>query len=265
LNDRVQRSLRHQTIISTVLGSRQPVSVSALSELTGVSAITIRRDLAELEAHGALRRLHGAAASAPARGAPMPFALRADALQESKRLLAAAVDTLVLDGQSLIVDGGTTGQAIGGRLAGRAVTGLALSLHTASALARRPGTRVLVPGGPLAPDSLAFEGGEAADYVRQLRVDLAILAACSASPEHGLTSTSPEDARLKRACLDSASRTLLVATPDKLERTSTFRIAGVESVSGLLTTRAAHPDLLAQYAERGVQVQLAEDLLEAAG
>lgn len=260
----MQRSLRHQTIISTVLASRAPVAVSALSELTGASAITIRRDLAELEAQGALRRIHGAATRSPSRGTPLPFALRADELQEPKRLIAAAIDSLVMDGQSLILDGGTTGQAIARALAGRPVTGLALSLHTAAALAERPGSRVLVPGGVLEPDSLSFEGGEAVDYVRGLRVDVAILAACSASPEHGLTSTSPEDARLKLACLESASRTVLAATPDKLERTSTFRIAGAERVDVLVTTRAAHPDLLAHYSDLGVQVHLAEDLVDGA-
>jgi DeoR/GlpR family transcriptional regulator of sugar metabolism len=254
----VQRSLRHKAIITAVTGSRTGVSVEALVGLTGVSPITVRRDLAELEALGALRRTHGGAAKAMKRGAPMPFALRIGEDQERKQALARTVAAMVQDDESLILDNGTTCLAVAHELTGRPLTVLALSLHCAAALASAPGARVVVPGGPVETDSLAFLGSQAVDAVRDTRADVAVLGACSASADHGLTATTPEDAQVKRACIASAARTILVATGEKLERTSTFRFARPVQISALVTTPDAPAEILGLFHDAGVDVRIAD-------
>ena len=254
MNDRVQRSLRHKAIIRAVSGQRE-VLVADLAQLTGVSAVTVRRDLADLEAHGALRRTHGGAREAFKRGSPMPFAVRLDSDREIKTVLAAAAAELIEDHESVIIDNGTTCLEVARCLAGRPITALALSLHAAGALASRPGAYVTVPGGPVETDSLAMTAS-GVEAVRDVRADVAVISACSASSTHGLTSTTYEDAVLKRAVLASASRTILVAGAEKLARASTFRVAGLEAVSDLVTTSDAPDDLLAGCDEIGVRVHL---------
>ena len=124
------------------------MSVAELSELTGASAVTVRRDLLELAALGALTRTHGGARRAFKRGTPLPFSVRMTDDHEIKTALGEAAAALVHDDESVIIDNGTTCLEAARCLAGRPVTALALSLHSAAVLASRPGTYVTVPGGP---------------------------------------------------------------------------------------------------------------------
>lgn len=232
------------------------MTVDALRELTGASAITIRRDLAELAERGLVRRVRGGVTRADARGAPMPFAARFEADRERKDLLADAVNALVRDGEALIVDNGTTCYAVARRLAGRPLTALALSLHAAAALGSRPGVSVVVPGGPVENDTLAFTSHAAVEAIAQTHVDVAVIGACSAQPGFGLTSTTYEDALVKRACLSAGARTVLVATADKLARTSTFRFGAASDLTHLVTTDDAEAGLLEPFRDEGVDVLL---------
>lgn len=226
-----------------------------LAELTGASSVTIRRDLAELEAHGALSRTHGGARQAFTRGSPLPFSSRLDSDLDSKRALAEVAAGLVADHESVIVDNGTTCLEVARLLAGRPLTVLALSLHAAAALASRPGVYVTVPGGPVETDSLAMTAA-GIETVRDIRADVAVIGACSASSTHGLTSTTFEDAALKRAVLGASSRTILVAGAEKLRRSSTFRFGGPEDLTHLVTTKDAPDDVLAMFRDVGVDVHL---------
>ena len=255
----MHRSLRHKTIIRAVTGSgTAPLSVDALCRLTGASPVTVRRDLAELEAHGSLSRTHGGATRPRKRGAPMPFATRLDADLDRKRLLAQAVAELIADEESVILDNGTTCFAVAEALVGRRLTVLSLSLHAAAALASRPGVDVVVPGGPVEADSLAMVGAAAIRAVEDVRADVAVLGACSVSAQHGLTSTTYDDAAVKRACLASASRRILVAAPEKLTRTSTFRCGDVADLADLVTTADAPRAELMECRAAGVEVVLVE-------
>lgn len=251
----MQRSFRHKAIIHAVT-NQGAVSVADLVELTGASAITVRRDLAELEAAGAVARTHGGATRPAARGRPMPFSVRWDTDAERKQALGAAAAALVADDEALVLDNGTTCFAVAEALAGRPVTVMALSLRPAAALAARPGATVLVPGGPVETDSLAFVSASAVDAVHGMRADVAVLGACSAAPAHGLTSTTYDDARIKRAALAVATRRVLVATADKLVRTSTFRFGDLEDLTHLVTTADAPPEALDEFRAAGVDVHL---------
>ncbi|SDU86553.1 DNA-binding transcriptional regulator of sugar metabolism, DeoR/GlpR family [Microlunatus sagamiharensis] len=167
----------------------QEISVASLSEVTGVSSITIRR------------------------------------ASPTWRRPACSAAQLVADDESVIVDNGTTRYAVALRLAGRPLTTLALSLHAAAALAAVPGCEVVVPGGTVETDSLACTGTQVLETIRSMHVDVTVLGACLASPLTGLTSTSLKDARVKRAAIDAATRRrVLVVSADKLTRTSSFRL-----------------------------------------
>lgn len=245
-------------MIIRAVESGATVSVESLCELTGASAITVRRDLAQLAAQDAVRRVRGGVTRAHARGTPMPFAVRLDADRDRKAALAAAAASLVEDGSSLVLDNGTTCYAVATHLAGRPVTALALSLHAAAAMATLPGASVVVPGGPVENDTLAFTGHPAVRALEDTHVDVSIIGTCSARPGFGLTSTTYEDAQVKRACLAAGARRVLVITPDKLSRTSTFRFGEIADLTDLVTTTDADGAALAQVRAEGVSVHLVE-------
>lgn len=189
----------------------------------------------------------------------MPFAARFEADRARKDALAVAVAGLVEDDESLIVDNGTACYAVARRLAGRPLTVLALSLHAAAAIAARPGATVLVPGGTVQNDSLAFAGPEAFLAVAAMNVDAVVLGACSAQPGFGLSATDHDDARLKRACMLAATRRILVTTPEKLTRASTFRFGEIGDLTHLVTTRSAPRDTIDEVRASGVDVTLVGD------
>ena len=232
------------------------VSVEALVALTGASAVTIRRDLTDLESRGLVQRKRGGAVRAPQRGVRTPFTARYETGRALKQALAEHVATLVADDDSLILDNGTTCYAVAHALVGRPVTVLALSLRAAAVLASRPGPTVLVPGGPVEVDSLALVGSAAIESVNETLADVFVMGACSASPAHGLSSATYEDARIKRAAIAASTRRVLVTTGDKLRQTSTFRFGAIGDVTDLVTTADAPEDLLRWFSDDGVTVHV---------
>ncbi|PJI86609.1 DeoR family transcriptional regulator [Luteimicrobium subarcticum] len=211
-------------------------TIAELAELTGLSPVTIRRDLTELAAQGAVRRVRGGAAPAPTRGTPYPFGLRETEDADAKHALAREAATLVRPGDSVLVDNGTTALAVARELAGVGVTALALSLHAAAALASKPGNQVVVPGGTLRTDDLTFAGAAALEAVRGMRFDVAILGACAADPDSGLTVAEWDDAQVKRAAIAAAQRVVLVATADKFARTAAYRFGTLADLDVVVST-----------------------------
>ncbi|AFV91112.1 DeoR/GlpR transcriptional regulator [Acidipropionibacterium acidipropionici] len=252
----MRRSLRHRTIIRAIGSSR--LGVDALADLTGASAVTIRRDLADLEGQGLLKRVHGGAVGVGKRGARMPYAIRASEDLEQKEALGELTASLIEDQQSLVLDNGTTNDAVARSLQDRPLTVLCMSLYSAVILGQSPNTQVITPGGLVSPDSLIATGTASVAAARDMRADVAILGACAASPTHGLTTTTWEDGQIKRAIMACAARRILVATARKLTRTSSFRFAGLEDLDDLVTTDDAPQALIDQFTEAGVVVHLAE-------
>ena len=162
------------------LSTTTVMSVNALSRLTDVSGVTIRRDLAELAHKGLVTRVHGGALRAPRRGASQPISLRRGEDLEAKRVLARATAELIDDGESVIIDNGTTCEMVAEKLVGRDIRVLCLSLSAAAALASTPGPIVTVPGGIVEVDSeVALDQG-----LNALRIG-ACRRSCSA-PQHAL-------------------------------------------------------------------------------
>lgn len=94
--------------------------------------------------------------------------------------------------------------------------------------------------------------------VGETNADVAVIGTCSAQPGFGLTSTSYDDAQVKRACLASGARRILVTTADKLTRTSTFRYGEPADLTHLVTTADAERETLAPFRAEGVEVHLVE-------
>lgn len=231
-----------------------PRSIEELATLTGVSTISVRRDLVELAEQGALVRTRGGAAPAVRRGSEYPFGLRQSEEADVKQALARLAATLVEPGDSVLIDNGTTALAVAMELAGLGITALALSLHAAAALASRPGNQVIVPGGTVDHDDLGFTSAGATDAVRAMRFDLAIFGACAADPDTGLTVAGWGDAQIKRAALANSRRAVLVATADKFSRTAAHRFGGIEDLDTIVTTPDAGVVIRYQAQQAGVEV-----------
>ena len=241
--------------ILRALSPTTALSVNALARLTGVSGVTIRRDLASLAAEGLVTRVHGGALRAPLRGAPQPISLRRTEDLEAKRVLARATAALIEDGESVIIDNGTTCELVAAEFVGRDIRVLCLSLSAAVTLASTPGPIVSVPGGAVETDTLAMLTTPAVDAVRRFRADV-VLGACATSLASGLTCTEDYDATLKAAIITSSARRLMPAMPRKLTRSSTDRFGDLADLDALLTTSEVDGETVADLREAGLDVEL---------
>ena len=225
---------RQQTILQ-VLNARGKLTIADVSARFAVSEMTIRRDLAQLEGDGLLRRTHGGAVRTLSGSFEPPFALRSRLNLDAKRAIAAVVAEEITDGQTLILDGGSTGTVIAEALVGRNVTVCALNLRVAQILASSAETTVMVPGGQVRHGEQSFVGPAAERTLGDHRFDTYIMTASAIDAVAGLTEWNVDDAAVKRASLASAARCIVACDSSKFGQTAFARIAGLDQVDLIIS------------------------------
>lgn len=224
-----------QQLILKRLDARGQITISDLSRRLSVSEMTIRRDLDQLEAEGLLRRTHGGAARAHSSSFEPPFAMRAHLNTEAKRAIAASVAEQLSDGQTLILDGGTTGTAIAEEIAGRNLTVCALNLRVAEILVTAPDTRVMIPGGFIRHGELSISGPAAERTLGDHRFDTYVMTVSAIDVTTGLTEWNVDDAAIKRSALAASARCVVACDSSKFGRTAFARIAGLDAADLIVT------------------------------
>ncbi|MEU0279364.1 DeoR/GlpR family DNA-binding transcription regulator [Streptomyces sp. NPDC006195] len=242
-------------LITDAVREAGQLSVAGLARLTGASEMTIRRDLEALGTQGVLERYHGGARSLLLRGEEPPFALRAREDTETKRRIAAATAGLIADGESVLVDSGTTCLEVARALEHRRLTVIPLSLHAANALTGAPRLKLLLPGGEPRPGELALTGPLTEASLAALRFDTAVLGCCGLTSRDGLTAYDLADAAVKRAAISSARRVIAVAESAKLSRTALAFVAPVSALDAVVTDGTAPEEETAALAAAGVVVR----------
>lgn len=210
-----------------------------------VSEMTIRRDFEFLEKDGIGRRVRGGIASVVSRSYEPPMPLRQAVAPEAKAAIGAAAAALVSDGDTLILDVGTTTLQLARSLKGlRALTIVTASLPIAVELGNEPGIRMIVTGGTVRAGELSLTGGLAEDMISQLNCDLAFLGVAGVSATAGFSDYNQDDTRVKRAAMSSARRTLVLADARKLGKVAFSAVARLDEVDALVTDgRLTNPEV----------------------
>jgi DeoR/GlpR family transcriptional regulator of sugar metabolism len=244
---------RHKLVIEE-LEHRRQVSVGELAKLADCSEMTIRRDLEHLEEQGVLRRVHGGAESLLLRAVEAPYAVRALTAREAKERIGKVTAALLGDGETVIIDTGTTALEVARALSGRQMTVAALSLHAIQVLAGDGTIRLLVPGGLVRPGELALNGDQTERMFVDFRFDTLILGCCGIDADNGATAYDLDDVRVKRAARRSAKRTIAVATADKLGRVTFGHICPAEQIDVLVTDADQGAESVHRLQETGINV-----------
>lgn len=217
---------------------------SDLAVELALSEDTIRRDLRDLAAEGRLLRVHGGAL--PLSLTHQPMALRRDMARDEKRALAQRAVGLIHPGMTVIVDGGTTHQALIPFLpADLACTIVTHSPAFAAALEPLARVDIILIGGRVFRHSMVAVGALAQEAFSRLRADLCLLGVTGLHPTTGLTTGDAEEAALKATMIRAAGEVAVLATQDKLGVSSPWGIAPLSELSTLITV-GARPDWLAQ-------------------
>jgi DeoR/GlpR family transcriptional regulator of sugar metabolism len=229
--------------LQALLAERGEVEIVDLAERFGVSEMTIRRDLEALEGEGAARRVRGGAIATVSRGYEPPLATRATANLAGKRAIAAAAAELVRDGETAILDVGTTTLELAKLLRGRrGITVVTPSLPVAMELANEPNIRVVVTGGIVRAGENSLVGAFAERPFAELNCDVLFLGVGGIHAERGLTEYNLEDARIKRSALAAARRSVVLADESKVGRVCLATVAPLEAADVLITDASpGHP------------------------
>jgi DeoR/GlpR family transcriptional regulator of sugar metabolism len=231
------------------------VQVRQLAAELRCSEMTIRRDLDALEHDGIARRVHGGAVRVQLRKDELPYAARTLEAVEAKQRIGRAVAGLIVDGETVILDGGTTALEVARALHGRPVTVLPLGLQILAELADDDAVSLISPGGYVRPGELVVTGDLAEVAFDRLRFDTMVLGCCGLHEREGVTTHIPADAHVKRAALRAAGRTVLASDASKIGLVTFGHVCALTAVDLLVTD--AGPEQAGLIEAAGLPVQRA--------
>ncbi|ODP37873.1 alkaline phosphatase [Sphingomonas turrisvirgatae] len=210
--------------------------VRALADAFSVSDVTIRQDLERLEADGHIVREHGGAYLRSAQQQVRAMALHHLVNMEAKRRIGAAAAALVEDGETIILDSGSTTTEVAANLMERErLTVITNALNIALMLGALPSCDVHMPGGHFKAPTLSLSGDKSAQYFEGLYVQKLFLATAAVSIDAGLTYPALADISVKRAMIASAEQVVLVADSSKIGRRSFTSLCGIDRIHMLIT------------------------------
>lgn len=210
--------------------------VSDLAERLGVSDMTIRRDLRELERQGLVRRVHGGAVLELGRSYEPPLVARSLEHTEEKRRIGRRAAQMIGEGESVTIDIGSTTMELARAIeSSRNITILTPSLPVAEELLERPNLQVMMPGGRVRPGERSFVGDVATEFFSRFFVDRLFLSIGGLDAVAALTEFNEEDAAVKRAMLSGAKQVVLLADSAKFDRVAFRQVAALSVVDILVT------------------------------
>src|ERR1700731_3373784 len=248
---------RHR--ILELLGEHGRVTVEALASRFATSAVTIRNDLAALEAGGALERTHGGALLRRDDD-DRPLNVKRTLHHAEKVRIAKVAAALIQDGETSVLDSGTTTAEIAKqirKLEVRSINVITNALNVAMLLADVPAVRLIMPGGILRPESNSLSGHMAEAALASLQADRLFLGADGLDPSRGVMTPHLPEAELNAKMIAISRQVIVVADSSKLMRRNISLIARVEQLHMLITDAGANPDVVAELQRRGVEVRLA--------
>ncbi|POX52109.1 DeoR/GlpR family DNA-binding transcription regulator [Streptomyces sp. Ru72] len=244
---------RHQLILR-VLRSGGPASVTDLSEQLGVSPATIRRDLVKLEEDGLLTRVHGGAV---VEDGDQPFAEVAEVRVSEKDAIAAHAAEMITDGQSVLLDIGTTAYRLARRLHGRRLTVITSNLVVYEELADDEGIELVLLGGMVRREYRSLVGFLTEDNLRQLHADWLFLGTSGVRPGGQVMDTTVVEVPVKRAMIKASDRVVLLADSAKFPGTGMAKVCGPEDLDVVVSDAPVNAATRSSLDEAGVEVIVA--------
>lgn len=243
-----------QAAILKAVTARGSCSVAELARELKVSGETIRRDIRVMARQGLVRKVHGGV-SVPDKLRESSFRQRLLENAEAKQAIARLAATQVQNGDSLMMDTGSTTTYVARELDEHHDLMLVTNCtEIARTLARGNNNRVFLVGGELRGDDGALFGGDAVRFVERFRSRLAILSIGAIDLAAGFMDFHPEEAEFSQAVIARANRVMVVADHSKFGRQASVMVCALEGADLLVTDQPPPPAFAKRLADAGVEV-----------
>jgi DeoR/GlpR family transcriptional regulator of sugar metabolism len=207
-----------------------------LARLFKVTEVTIRQDLEKLETEDLIVKEHGGAYLKNVEDQVRSFSLIHQENLDKKEIIAQKCLDFIESGDTIILDSGSTTTEIAKKLKGiKNLTVITNALNIALLLGTESGIEVIMTGGEFKPPTLSLTGQKAADFFKGLNVQKLFLATAGISLKSGLTYPSISDLIVKKAMIDAAEITYLVADSTKVGKSALASLGALSLIDYVIT------------------------------
>lgn len=220
--------------LSEVLARRGFADLGSLAESLSVSESTVRRDLAQLEDEGFVRRTHGGAVFVSDRFSALNYAARESTAVAEKLAIGEAMASLVDDGEAVLLDGGTTTFQVARQLMSRSLQVVTNSLPIANLLSSSPNIELIFVGGYIYPRTGVALGPIAHQALASLNVSKAVMAVAGLT-EDGLFNANTLLVDAQQQIMHSADEVIVVVDHSKFGKRALARLGGWDLVDRVVT------------------------------
>ena len=230
------------------------VTVEDLAARFGVTPQTIRKDLNELCERRLLTRIHGGAILGSG-VQNVGYDARRMIAKEAKEAIGRATAALIPDSASLFINIGTTTEAVAqAMLQHRGLMAITNNLNVASLMRGYSQIEVIIAGGLVRHSDGGIVGEAAVDFIRQFKVDFAVIGASAIDADGALLDFDYREVRVAQAIIANARRVILVCDSTKFERSAPVRIGHLSNVHLFVTDVCRPPAIRRICAESQVRL-----------
>jgi DeoR family transcriptional regulator of aga operon len=250
-------TIERRVLILEKLDTKGQIDVVSLSQELGVSEVTIRNDLSRLEQKNMLVRARGGAMKVDRVGMDFNLSDKNKQHYKEKLRIGKAAATLIENGDTIILDSGTTTMEINKHLANlESLTVITNALNIANKLAEQEKVNVIVPGGFLRRNSLSLVGATAEESFKNYFCDKLFLAVDGFNTTHGLSTPNVEEAHLNRIMISIAKQVIVVTDSSKFFKRSFAFIAPLSAVDIVITDSGIPEEDQKKLETAGVKVMI---------
>ncbi|TWP49069.1 DeoR/GlpR transcriptional regulator [Lentzea tibetensis] len=240
-------------LILRTLRADGPSEVRALADKLGVSQATIRRDLEHLDTEGRLTRVYGGAMVVDD-DHDDPWADVAAERVEDKDAVARACADMIKDGETVLLDIGTTAHRLARLLHGRALTVITSNLAVFDELRDDENVELVLLGGVVRRAYHSLVGYLTEDNLRQVHANRLFLGTSGVRGDGAVMDTTVVEVPVKRAMIKAADQVVLMADGGKFPGVGMARVCGPEILNVVVTTASADPATRRAFTDAGVEV-----------
>lgn len=234
-------------------------TVEALAEKLGVTLQTVRRDIKLMAEAGLLARFHGGARVPSSTIENVAYRQRQGMHADAKMRIARTIARAVPDHCSLIINIGTTTEAVARELRHkRGLRVITNNLNVAAILSDNPDCEVLVAGGVLRARDRGIVGEATVEFIRQFKVDIGLIGISGIEADGTLRDYDFREVTVARAILEQSREVWLAADHSKFNRPAIVELARLDHIDILYTDREPPPPFPKLLADAGVQCEIAE-------